>query len=833
MSRYINKYNLIRLIRSLGRPASKDDTVKTLRVRLYAELHKLGYRGAKTNIVSIQSFIHENDEKTIESEIDAIMGIPASISEPKVKQVLDKDIINARIVISSINGKPLKEQTVEKEKSPTSNHMFEYVKGSREFSIIFNGPGDPKFQLMWKYVMEPFLKKITAKSEWLIITEDDIQGERFQTISLDNINELRQAFESCGLMDNEELHDDISGELDSSMFFGRPLTYMKRIRFVDVSDYRSNSGKKLRVHHFFPYIHSVPYLDLSKYQIYKTIEECKNQRHCVVHALELYGIDISAIIPNNYHKLTAIRDIGIDVCLRIPNSNGNDWIGNRNSRVKLVSYAEHCMIDEKVCVTEFYLKNYKKILSDRRNTINWPISQLTQIAGIRNDTGLYFKTRNPKYIAIEKVIDLLELRPVSLHDLLSENTSDQYDFKTRRVPVESKSFKNTHNDVVYVDSIALNTNTYQNIYKNRVVWEIRGNTKYIDFHTLIPDQTVSLNEFNRFINSIGYSLGECTSYAALAHRLFIEKVYSKYDVREITGPVLTELDKFRRGGLFFANKSFIDENVISLDINSLFAHVMKSVRLPVGDPVIGEKALSSDIFYARVVRNGEEVLLTNYSRNRHFDTLLFAIGWKGIHSEEMTTLIDELYDMRNRYKNTKYESFFKGLLCSPYGKTMEKKRKATSKIVHISKALAYLKKNARIIKSFRQYDTENIIFYKYKQFNNYSLIHIGLQVVEAARDYMRQIIERINVPVLYCQVDSLTLKLSDYEKVKHMIPLSTKMGDFKIEYIAKQAYIINRGTYLMYNDENDYKIRVIGKNKEFIKSISDPRTYFQELLSRI
>ena len=134
-------------------------------------------------------------------------------------------------------------------------------------------------------------------------------------------------------------------------------------------------------------------------------------------------------------------------------------------------------------------------------------------------------------------------------------------------------------------------------------------------------------------------------------------------------------------------------------------------------------------------------------------------------------------------------------------------------------------------KSFRKYDSEHVIFYKYKQFNSYSLIHVGLQVVEAARDYMRQIIKKINVPVHYCQIDSLIIKSSEYEKVKHMIPLSSKIGDFKIEYKAKAAYIINRGTYLLYNDENDYKIRIIGKNKDFIKSIQNPINYFDELLN--
>ena len=826
MSRYISKADLIRLLRSLNRPATSDDTVRTLRVRLYAELRALGYSGAKTNITSINKFIREYAAKSIEEEIASLMRIPATPTTQPHKQTIDKELIAARKVISSINGKPLKGQTIESGKSPTSNRIFEFVKGSREFTITFTGPDDIKFKLMWNYVMEPFLKRITAKSEWMIVTEDEVQGERFQTISLDNIQELRQAFENCGLMSNEELNEEISNELDSSLFFGRQLIYMKKIRFVDVSDYRANSLKKLRVHHFFPYTHSVPYLDLSKYQIYKTVDECKNQKHCVVHALEQYGIDVSALIPNNYHKLTAIKDLGVDLCLRVPNSNGNDWIGNKDSSVKLVSYAEHCMVDEKVCVTEFYIQNYKKILSDRKNSLNWTPDQLTQIAGIRSDTGLYFKTRKPKYIAIEKVIDLLELTPIPLYDLLSRDSVDQYDFKTRELKTNQK-----HNDVVYVDSIALNPNSCQNVYKNRVIWEKRGNTKYIDFHTLMPNKDVSLREFNQFVKSLSFSVGDCSSYAAIAHNLFVNRVYSKCGVRELTGAVLSELDRFRRGGLFFANRSFLDEPVISLDVNSLFAHAMKSIKLPVGEPVTGEEALSQDIFYARVLRNDEEILLTNYSHDRHFDSLLFGIGWKGVHSEEMSALIDYLYEQRTAYKGTRFESFFKGLLCAPYGKTMEKKRKASPKIVHTSRALDYLRRNARIIKSFRKYDAEHVIFYKYKQFRDYSLIHVGLQVVEAARAYMKQIIERISVPVYYCQVDSLILKASDYEKVKHLLPLSNKIGDFKIEYAAQLAYIINRGTYLLYNDENDYKVRVIGKNKEFIKSIQNPIDYFDDLLN--
>lgn len=847
MSRYITKANLIRLLRALNRPATNDDPVRVLKPRLYAELDARGYRGAKSNIASLNRFVHEVEVIEAEDEIDALMNIPVIESEPRQRRPLDQEIINARKVISSINGNPLKDQTVESGRSPTSNRIFEFVNGSREFTINFTGPEDPKFKLMWKFVMEPFLKKITAKSEWMIVTEDEDDIERFQTISIDNIQELKRAFEDCGLMGNEELSDEISNELDSSLFFGKHVIYMKKIRFVDVTDYRAkrisfiqaqsaNSYKKLRVHHFFPYIHKTPYLDLSKYQIYKTFEECRNQKHCVVHALEQYNIDVSAQIPNNYHKLTAIKDLGVEVSLRVPNKNGNNFIGNKDSPIKLISYREHCMIDAKVCVTEFYIQNHKQILSDRRNTINWSPEELKQIAGIRNDDGRYFKTRKPKYIPIEKVIDLLELTPVPLYDLLTNDTFDQYECKTRDLECPSGlgvSLTQKQTKVVYVDSIKLNPAFCQNVYKNRVIWEKRGNTKYIDFHTLIPNNDVSLNEFNQFIKNLSYPVGDSCSYASIAHRLFVERVYSKVGVKELTGSVLTELDRFRRGGLFFANKSYINESVISLDVNSLFAYAMKSIKLPVGDPVTGKDALGLDVFYARVLRNGEEVLLTNYSQDRRFDTLLFAIGWKGVHSEEMKDLIDELYELRNKYKGTKFESFYKGLLCSPYGKTMERKLKSTSKIIHISKSLDYLKKNARIIKSFRQYDSEHIIFYKYRQINSYSLIHVGLQVVEAARDYMHQMIRKIGVPVHYCQIDSMILKSSDYEKVKQMIPVSDRIGEWKVEYKAKQAHVISKGTYLLYNNENDYKVRVIGKNKEFIESIENPVSYFDDILNTL
>ena len=106
MSRYISKADLIRLLRSLNRPATSDDTVRTLRARLYAELNRRGYRGAKSNINDLNQFIREAEIKDAENEINDLMKIPVIVSEPKTKQSLDKEIITARKVISSINGKP-------------------------------------------------------------------------------------------------------------------------------------------------------------------------------------------------------------------------------------------------------------------------------------------------------------------------------------------------------------------------------------------------------------------------------------------------------------------------------------------------------------------------------------------------------------------------------------------------------------------------------------------------------------------------------------------------------------------------------------------------------
>ena len=182
--------------------------------------------------------------------------------------------------------------------------------------------------------------------------------------------------------------------------------------------------------------------------------------------------------------------------------------------------------------------------------------------------------------------------------------------------------------------------------------------------------------------------------------------------------------------------------------------------------------------------------------------------------------------MRQQYAGTIYEKFFKGLLCCPYGKCLQNPHSIKPRIIHVDNAHDYLMKKSKLIHSFKMFDDSHVVFYNYNQFNQYSLIHVGLQVVEAARKFMQDYISALNIDIPYCQIDSLLLRKSDYEKIKNKIPLSDKMGDFKIEYEAKKAYILGKGSYLLYNNENDFKVRLIGKTKDFINSIN-AENYFK------
>ena len=277
----------------------------------------------------------------------------------------------------------------------------------------------------------------------------------------------------------------------------------------------------------------------------------------------------------------------------------------------------------------------------------------------------------------------------------------------------------------------------------------------------------------------------------------------------MTGTILDELDVFRRGGIFFAYPG-VYENIVALDVNSLFASVMREMPVPVGDPILGKEALRQGIFYARAVRNGEEVLFNNLSDDKSYDQLLFAVGWRTVESPALKETVDMLYTMRQQFRGTPYEKFFKALLCCPYGKSMQRRRPTVPKTVPTERAAEYLRKNSRIIHSYRETPDGQTIFQRYRSENQYSLMHVGLQVVERARKFMKDIIRQLDSSVIYAQIDSVFIPEETFAKHADIVPIGEAIGQFKIEYRATTAEIYGKGNYRL-STGSDVKVRKIGR----------------------
>ena len=101
------KHELLKYLNKLGTRASVDDAMPTLRNKLYATLDQKGFNGNKNSRKQISKFIK------VEDEINTIMSIgPFNDIPQNEKKEFPPQIITARKVISSIDGKPLQNQSL-------------------------------------------------------------------------------------------------------------------------------------------------------------------------------------------------------------------------------------------------------------------------------------------------------------------------------------------------------------------------------------------------------------------------------------------------------------------------------------------------------------------------------------------------------------------------------------------------------------------------------------------------------------------------------------------------------------------------------------------------
>lgn len=287
---------------------------------------------------------------------------------------------------------------------------------------------------------------------------------------------------------------------------------------------------------------------------------------------------------------------------------------------------------------------------------------------------------------------------------------------------------------------------------------------------------------------------------------------------------------------------------LSLDINSMYPHIMKNELMPVRllDYRENENPASLYGLFERYNLIAKVVIETDRPvyAVRHDKKLVFPVGtftaymcsvclqdalahgeiheilevaiYEGAHI--FNTYVDFFYDLRNHFKaqgNCIYEQFCKYLLNSLYGKFAQWRPIVETELN--TEAEGYWRRPAIDLVSGRrwiEYKLFNTIVREVgKEIGRNSFIAISAHITEWARYLLHELIATTGYErVLYCDTDSIKIRKSDLPYVKYRMH-KKELGALKVESETGHLTIYGPKSY---EDENTHTFKGIPKSAKCI-----------------
>lgn len=354
---------------------------------------------------------------------------------------------------------------------------------------------------------------------------------------------------------------------------------------------------------------------------------------------------------------------------------------------------------------------------------------------------------------------------------------------------------------------------------------------------------------------------------SLTLNLYISKYMPEESIYRLTENQDNFVRKSYLGGISDVYK-FYGENLVSLDVNSLYPASMRNNPMPVGkgEWVYDQEELKKDFFgFLEVEIDAPYSNIPFLPYRDEYRGLINPYGkWSGVYfSEEIKyavtkgykikiikglkfrkknifkEFIDHLYYIRNNNKSEMVKLVSKLLMNSLYGRFgMKKKAEKTIIVNQNEKGLYYalhsiirdIKINKEesllsyhedidhqaVIKCRKIFDSETMkILEKYiKQckINSERVIsapHIASAITSYSRIHMAPFKEISNI--YYTDTDSIVIEKKKLHLYKPYI--SDKLGDFKIEFQAKKGYFVAPKIYLLKGEQSKIAFKGFPKSE--------------------
>ena len=641
-------------------------------------------------------------------------------------------------------------------------------------------------------------EKILIKIDALTPGNDKPISE-FRRLTGENILKLIDIIDNMGYEMDDNLGYELGKISSHSTIVG--------ITIIDINSLPDDLKltKKRVTPGFFNWLIKPSPFDLSRYQIYSKIDDI-DVEPCFIHSLRMKGVD-NLILKNIKYDLEGIQFVTLKTIEHIAekynlhiNVKGvypdkfynhrfprNDmyrtdveWIELCYFTVQGVEYPEHIIPYDKNIYINF---NYFKVDEVNRAILNlYPLDQLMKFSR--------FNIKGPRF-------DELKGNPIDSVKLL-------------------RQLHNLQNSIL----IPL-TESQKNYLLNK---SLKNYENEVDFE----------------INPWAFNLMKTPN----------EFIKNPDDIYLVSSNIENIIRKCVSGlGPRISKKQFINEPIVVLDLNSCHANAGLNIKIPKGLP----KRYDPESFNLKNIISAylliDIIKINKFQKfpvvrdlkigQRFVDliTLQDLIKYHKIEYEIIDGIyydgefikidkeIEFIYNQRLEAKRNGYfdmaDELKKTLNIKLYGNSLKRKRLTKcNTFIDFEEAFKNMVQNENVKKMTFNKNMYKLSIKK-RWTDSYNMAYLGCSILSMARRIINGYIYKLEnngIEVLYSNMDSLFIRLSDFDKFNELFPnsIGDNLGQFHYDYddknykFAKKGIFIGKGQYILKFDDDNYMIRNIG-----------------------
>lgn len=688
-----------------------------------------------------------------------LMNAPLSEEEPR-----QRNSFNSWLQKQSEEVQNLTQQEQMEVYSIMQDSLKQFSK-RRNFTINFNNFQQVRGFVEAVKIFGPRLGNMNARLTF--INSDGFPDYRY--LSPSTIEYLNWLFNTPNLDRIEDSNNDLQETI-------------MNIQSIKVEFVQREKGKR-KTPGFFPYLNKSD-IDLRKYGIFSSIKDIDINDSCLIQAFKYSNIltedelkMLISFIKTRYVPQTVLKEIAelfkIHInCMtyyengKVSHSDyGEDYKELRY--IKILIYNNHYILNEKVMVSDFYIKHYNEINKDNRFKNHSRKHLLKQF-----DANRYkFTSRDFKGMHIVTLIKLM-----ITNNLLIPMNSKQTNYLEWSYKPKNEEFEGISRLIHIPDK---QTSAYKQLYK------VKQTNHFFGYKPDEDEVDLRIWELQKVVNQLPLrnriDVSLYYKFSELMQKIMFE--YGCYDeVYEYSGSkakYIREQCIFPKMGTPDGKPLYRKEKLYYIDLNGAYMAAVKSIPKQIGSMDKGENT-------------------------------------------KIKELIETLYKFRidaKKQGNVKLATTLKFMMNSCWGYSIQRPKLIKHK--YCKNVNNYVETYAPYVVRYSYNQTDGVS--GYVDTINPFVQHFSFpQFAKSVLDEFNRMISNIKniVNILYQNVDAILITESDYNKLVKLGYIGNELGQFKIEHIFTEIAIKSKKRYVGILEDGSKYYHCVKESEEYEEFIN-------------